>query len=158
MKLSRTLFRIGVVCIMCIMKEIKTRFIRLFVTYLRTVLVHTTYQFKHNNNSANNPRPIVENIWYWIWGYFVPHAQTFKDSWMLNRTVKWYFFTLQAVSICVTDVKFQTNSSNRLRAFYSYKLLSQIAVSYMTFWWALLLAAFIGDGSVCWQTMSKHRF
>jgi len=21
-------------------------------------------------NSAHNPRPIVENIWYWIWEYF----------------------------------------------------------------------------------------
>jgi len=30
---------------------------------------------------------IVENIWYWIWGYFVPHARTFKVSWMHNRTV-----------------------------------------------------------------------
>ena len=23
-------------------------------------------------NSCNNPQPIVENIWYWTWGYFVP--------------------------------------------------------------------------------------
>jgi len=23
-------------------------------------------------NSCNSPQPIVENLWYWTWGYFVP--------------------------------------------------------------------------------------
>ena len=38
-------------------------------------------------NSCNSPQPIVENIWYWTWGYFVPHAQTFKVFRMHIRTV-----------------------------------------------------------------------
>ena len=29
-------------------------------------------------NSASNPRPTVENIWYWRWGYFVPMHKYLK--------------------------------------------------------------------------------
>ena len=41
-------------------------------------------------NSANNPRPFVENRLFDTdyGGTLSPHAQTFKVSWMHNRTVK----------------------------------------------------------------------
>jgi len=46
---------------------------------------------KCNRPTANNPRPIVENIWYWIWGTLSPMHKRLKflGCTMHNRTVKY---------------------------------------------------------------------